>query len=64
LERQLQERQLDQQTQRQVQELLNAAESASDQDCQQIVTEAREQLEGRGQSQQVAQSQSQQRAQN
>lgn len=45
LESRLQERQIDQQTRMQVQELLEAAASASDQDCQQIVTEAGEQLD-------------------
>src|SRR5690606_40849527 len=62
LETQLEERQVDEQTRRQVQELLDAAQGASDQDCQQIVTEARDQLEGLGQSQQVAQSATQQRS--
>jgi len=65
LESEIQQRQLDQQAQRQIEELLSAAEGTSAEDCQRIVAEAREQLDAAQsqQSQQVAQAPQQQQQQ-
>lgn len=52
LEQQVQQRQLDSQTQQQVEDLLSNAEAAGGQECQSIVMEVRQQLEG-GDSQQA-----------
>lgn len=62
LQTQMQQQQAGDQVQREVEELLNAARNADDQECQQLVAQAREQWDAAQsqQSEQVARSESQQ----